>query len=94
MLQRRVKFIIELITWSARACTSGVPALRHEIGDHTVKDGIVVKAFPRQEHKIVDRARGFRCIQAADDIAHVSFKGGGIFRSGIDLHFRGFGPLF
>ncbi len=59
MFEGVIKFIIELVAGSAHAGSGRVAALHHEITDHTVEDGVVVKSLASQENQVIDGSRCF-----------------------------------
>src|SRR5690349_10270267 len=50
--------VLKFIAGSAAAGAGGIAALDHEVGDHAMKHGAVVKAFAREEDEIVDSLGG------------------------------------
>ena len=64
---------------AAHAGPRRIAALRHEAGDHTVENDIVVKAFARKLGDTLDMLRRQIGTQADDDIAGRQRKGEGLF---------------
>jgi hypothetical protein len=53
----RVKLVLELVTWPARASSLGTTGLDHEIRDHPVKGEAVVITLAGEFNKILHRVR-------------------------------------
>src|SRR5262249_14082718 len=79
-------FVFEPVTRAAAAGPGWVAALDHEVGDHAMKDGAVVKFFAREKNEIVHR---FRCVlgkEIAHDFPARGLKRGGVLLVRIDRH--------
>ena len=79
-------FVFESITRSAAPGPGRVAALDHEIGDHAMKAGVVVKFFAREKNEVVHRLRRVLGEEIAHDFAARGFEGGGVALVGIDRH--------
>src|ERR1041385_7076287 len=79
-------FVFEPVTRAAAAGPSRVAALDHEVGEHAMKDGAVVKFFAREKNEIVHRFRRLPGKEIAHDFSARGLEGGGVLFVGIDGH--------
>src|SRR5262245_44579741 len=79
-------FVFEPVTRAAAAGPGRVAALDHEVGDHAMKEGAVVKFFAREKNEIVYRFRRVPGKEIAHDFPARRLEGGGVLLVGIDRH--------
>jgi hypothetical protein len=71
MTQVFVKFILKTISGTTTPGPGRVTTLRHEIGDHTVENRVIVKSLARQENEIIDRGGDFIGKKVDDNIPFI-----------------------
>ena len=80
------QFVVEPVTRATAAGPGRVATLDHEVVDHAMKDGAVVKFFARQKNEIVHRFRRVFGKEIADDFSPRGLERGGVLLVGIDRH--------
>lgn len=87
-------FVFEPVTRAAAAGPGRVAALDHEVVDHAMKEGAVIKFFAREKNEIVHRFRRVLGEEIAHDFPARCFERGGVLLVGIDHHRRRRGIFF
>src|SRR5689334_11766513 len=71
-------FVRELITGTTASGAGGIPALDHEIGNHTMKKRAVVKFLPGEKNEVVNCFWRVFGKEIAHDFPARRLEGGGI----------------
>src|SRR5262245_44653394 len=79
-------FVFKLVTRAAAASRGRIAALDHEVGDHAMKNGAVVKFFAREKNEIVHRFRRVVGKEIAHDFTACGLERGGVLLVGINRH--------
>jgi len=91
--QGGVEFVLELVARTTPTGSGWIAALCHEIGNHAVEDGVIVKAFPRQEDEVVHGHGDLVGMQVNNNLTQIGHKGGGVGFLEVECKLGGGCPL-
>src|SRR5687767_10291901 len=74
MPQPGIELVGELVPGSSGSGTCGIPSLRHEILDDTVKAHPVIESFTRKKHEVIDCPGDFAGVQLDHYVTQAGFE--------------------